>query len=229
MMKLNSSQTDFDRLSIKTSSGGFTIVELMIASAVFSVILLLCTFGLITLGRVYNKGVTISRTQEVTRTVMDDIAQSIQFSGQNPIILSPSPDGINGFCIDSRRYSFRLGIRQDVAPNHKVLVSDRANCGAGTVPLAIGNNAAVAASQEPREFLAGDMRLARLEVMPVAGASGLYSVRVKVVAGAYDLLTPMPHGPNDPAVPTVMCRHEIQGSQFCAAAELSTVVQKRLN
>src|SRR5690606_22524615 len=83
---------------------GFTIVELMIATSVFSVVLLLCTYGLLAIGRSYYKGVTISRTQETARLIVDDVAEAIQFNG-GAVVLNPAG---RMYCIGSRRYSYAL-------------------------------------------------------------------------------------------------------------------------
>ena len=57
---------------------GFTLLELMIATTIFSVILLLCTVGLIQIGKTYYKGSAIVRTQNVARDITDNITQAIQ-------------------------------------------------------------------------------------------------------------------------------------------------------
>src|SRR3989338_4615433 len=86
---------------------GFTIIELMIATTVFSLVLLLCTFGLLQVARVYYKGVTGAKVQEALRNVTDNITRVIQFSGGSVV---PPPANTTGgtpfvFCIDDQRYS----------------------------------------------------------------------------------------------------------------------------
>jgi prepilin-type N-terminal cleavage/methylation domain-containing protein len=41
-----------------SNRSGFTIIELMIATAVFSVVLLLCATALVTIGNMYRRGIT---------------------------------------------------------------------------------------------------------------------------------------------------------------------------
>ena len=60
---------------------GFTVVELMIATGVFSMLLVVILTAVTRIGRMYYKGLTTARTQEVARIVLDDIAQQIQYSG----------------------------------------------------------------------------------------------------------------------------------------------------
>ncbi len=71
---------------------GFTIVELMIATLVFSVILTVVTMGVISFSNRYYKGVHASTTQNTTRNIMDTITQAIQF-GEARV----DPSGANNF------------------------------------------------------------------------------------------------------------------------------------
>jgi prepilin-type N-terminal cleavage/methylation domain-containing protein len=61
-------------------SSGFTIVELMISTLVFSVILLVVTFGIVHFTNSYYRGINGSTTQDTARTIVDSVTQAIQFS-----------------------------------------------------------------------------------------------------------------------------------------------------
>ncbi len=54
---------------------GFTIIELLIATTIFSVVLLLAASGLLYIGRLYYKGLTSSATQEAARNIMQELTQ----------------------------------------------------------------------------------------------------------------------------------------------------------
>jgi prepilin-type N-terminal cleavage/methylation domain-containing protein len=200
---------------------GFTLVELMIATTVFSVILLLCTFGLISVGRSYYKGVTVARTQEVARTIMDDITQAVQFSGGNietALAVDASFNNVNGFCVNNKRYSF---IREKLLgdnPSDHALVADLLGsaCSAGLTPQNI-NNAALDASS--KEFLLPNMRVADISITPAGGR--LYRVSVRIVAGDDGVL-------EQEGTPDVRCSNNASESQFCAVANLTSIVEKRL-
>src|SRR3990172_9120101 len=73
---------DFICTDSRKGVGGFTIVELMIATTIFSVILLIVTFGMLQIGRTYYKGITLTKTQNAARSIIDTISQDIQFSGE---------------------------------------------------------------------------------------------------------------------------------------------------
>jgi len=78
-------------MSRSVNQKGFTLLELLIATTIFSTILLLCTFGLINVGNIYYKGLITSRTQNATRNVMDTLSQSIQFGGSNLRVIPSAP------------------------------------------------------------------------------------------------------------------------------------------
>src|SRR6185312_7743076 len=93
----------------RVQSQGFTILELMIAASVFSIILLVVAVGVINFTNSYYKGITTSKTQDAARSIMNTLTQSIQF-GQT-VTLPTYNSGANtyGMCIDNTLYAFRLG------------------------------------------------------------------------------------------------------------------------
>lgn len=97
-------------MNVIKDNKGFTILELLISTTVFSVILLLCTFGLIQVGRNYYRGATITRTQNVARSVMSTLTQSIQFGAEPGTTLPPpsSNPTFGTFCIGSLGYTYSL-------------------------------------------------------------------------------------------------------------------------
>ena len=68
-------------LGMSSRNKGFTIIELMISTVIFSLVLLMCLVGIVQVSRTYYKGVTRAKTQEATRRLMDEIKESIQLSG----------------------------------------------------------------------------------------------------------------------------------------------------
>jgi prepilin-type N-terminal cleavage/methylation domain-containing protein len=199
------------------SQKGFTIIELMIATAVFSVILLVCTIGLLQIGRMYYKGVTSARAQETARTAINDISQNIQFNGG-----VVSHDTVNSLlCIGNKRYSYALN-RQ--VTDNAVMVGSQAR------HALVADDITGCSSPQPlngdvtgRELINIRMRLARLTVNLVPFTTDLYNVTVRVVNGDDDLVTDV-DGDG-----FVECRNVREGSQFCATSELSTTVHKRVN
>lgn len=217
---------------------GFTIVELMFATVVFSVVLILCLTGLIQVSRVYFKGVTTARTQEAARTLMDEITQAIQFSADlvtisagpaGPDVGSATPASGNYrfICVGDKRISFvidrqQTGVTNEAATQkttiHAVWVDNVNSCGQvspGAVDLSLANPSAGG-----REALGENMRLSRLDVGLVDGPAQLWNVRVGVVYGSQDLIEYVDG--------TTKCRPSAIGTQYCAFSELSSMIQRRV-
>jgi prepilin-type N-terminal cleavage/methylation domain-containing protein len=210
-------------------STGFTIVELMIATTIFSVVLILISVGMIQVGRQFFKGSTISATQDVARTILEDISQSIQFSGEAFTQLA-GPDAVTGgFCVGSRRYTFKRG-EQLTASNHVLLVDKFTTACNGGTPL---NNLSSPVGGS-RELMGRNMRLVNVEVKNIAASS--YIVTVRVAYGDDDLLCSQAKNDCDTTAPStnlterdLQCKNFRDGSQFCAVSELQTTVQRRIN
>jgi prepilin-type N-terminal cleavage/methylation domain-containing protein len=202
---------------------GFTIVELMIATLIFSVILLIVTMGILQITRVYFKGVTEANTQNTARSVIDTVSQAIQFSGGpvTPTAGSGTPSSPKAFCVGDQRFSYDTGWQlEDGSPDntkhqafHTLVMDTFANCNQST-PQGLGQQAV-----SGRELLSPHMRLANIQVSNVG--TNLYRVTVRVVYGDDDLLT-------NPTGTDASCKGISAGTQFCSVSELSTVVVKRV-
>lgn len=206
---------------------GFTIVELLIATLVFSMVLLVITIGVLSFTKSYYKGITQSNTQSMARSIIENITQAIQFSG-NAVT---SPIGTNGssagICIGNQRYSYLPGYELvDGTPgtdqtNHALVMDTPGQCN--------GLNAQdLTKSPAGTELLSPHMRVAKLSVTPVAGTA-LWKVDVRIVYGDDDLLFSPSGDLAGPRAPDATCHAGFSGSQFCATSELSTVVEKRIN
>ena len=203
---------------------GFTIIELLIATAVFSIVLLVISAAIIQIGRIYYKGITSARTQEVTRSVIDDVSQTIQFTAGS------ISSGTGALCVGNQRYSFDLG-KQRAGSQHSLVVDD-ASAGCSPVPQ---NLTGIPAAPAGRELLGDKMRLANFAVSQV-GTTNSYNVIIRVVYGDNDLLcSPTVSGSctsnavmSDFAKPDLTCKSIRSGTQFCAVSELSTIVERRL-
>lgn len=199
---------------------GFTILELLVATMVFAVVLLLVTAGIMQITRVYYKGVTEANTQNTARNIMDTISQSIQFSGGEVIgtAPSPAPNTDYAFCVGTQQFTYRLGWQvEDTDENptnnqirHAIVQRSAADC----TPQDLSSS-----SVDGRDLMGRHLRLSKLVVENIG--PNLYKVQVRVVYGDNDLL-------DDPTGPEAFCKPERAGTQFCAASELSTIVVKRV-
>ncbi|HET8670868.1 MAG TPA: prepilin-type N-terminal cleavage/methylation domain-containing protein [Candidatus Saccharimonadales bacterium] len=213
------------RLTIHRSASarGFTIMETMIATVVFGVVLLFVTTAIIQFSRVYYRGVTESNLQTTTRNIVDMIAQGIQFNGGN-ITTTPAPPtaGANyAFCVGNQQYSYSPGYMLSDSPiggepqkYHVLVVDNVAGCTSSTASQNL-NNATVSG----RELLGPKMRLARMEVTNTG--TNLYKISVRVVYGDDDLL-------DSPTAATAKCKTGTTGTEFCAVTDITTTVVKRV-
>lgn len=231
-----------------SSEAGFTLIELMISTIVFSVILLGASTALIQIGKMYYKGVITNHTQNMTRTVIDDISRQIQFGGdtvQGPFTYSyagtPSIT-VSAYCVGNQRFSYILGPRvSDAVANgsydpssqeiRHALWRDTLSSAAACTPLDlrydIPQEPAPANTPHPgSELLGQNMRLKALGVSTTD--SKLYTVQVDVIYGDPDLISFVPSNPaGNPDVPQ-SCLGVLAGSQWCAESGLTTTVVKRL-
>lgn len=194
---------------------GFTIIELLIATLVFSVVTLVITTSVLQFTKQYYRGVVSSTTQSTARGIIDDISRSVQFNSDGIFKLYRGSQ-VRGICVGgSKRYNFEP--YQQVGGNRHGLVSDTYNgCGTATSPLNLSGNSNLS-TPNARELLGEKMQVAKLSVEP---SGEMYTINVKIVYGDNDLL-------KNPGTPNVECKTGA-GSQFCAVSELTTTVKRRV-
>src|SRR5665213_495951 len=223
------------------NQAGFTIIELLIATTVFAALLLTLMFGVVEISRIYYRGITQTNTQNTARNIMSSISQAIQFDG------SFSTGAGNGsslaFCAGNTQYTYLLGYQLEntnSAPNtqnNHVLVSNTISSPSCPQAQHIGPPGGSASGTE---LMANNMRIASLNITPLSHP-GVYSVEIRIVYGADDLLcnpsigppglcsssATMP-APADYVGQNVNCKGG-SGSEFCDVSDLSTIVQSRVN
>ena len=231
---------------------GFTLIELLIATSVFTVVLLIVATAVLSFSRQYYRGVITSATQNVTRSLVDEIGRTIAYNDGTVSALhvsgAPISAPADGYCIGSaKRYSFARGQQVTAGSlqsdqSYHGLVSDTvSNCTTGTPALSVKTQPAVLppapALVGARELLGDHMRLAKFVITPDAADPTLYTVSVRVVYGDRDLLcSPSVAGDCASDTPTsvanlsaddLSCKPQA-GSQFCAVSELTTTVKQRV-
>lgn len=204
---------------------GFTIVELMIATMVFSVILTVITMGVISFSNRYYKGVHASTVQNTTRAIMDNITQGIQFGTAT---VTPS-SGNNFFCAGGSVFMFDA--------NGVMFTGSSGQRGVYVTPKTIDP-----CQNQPmtggRQLLGNRMRVTFLSVSKLPGFRDMYQVRLAVAYGDDDVLCApsLPQGclvtasytsTNFINRPDVACKPG-NGSQYCAVSRLTANVEKRV-
>lgn len=215
--------------AFRNKEHGFTILELLIASGVFSVILLVVAVGVTRFTAQYYKGITESKVQAATRQIMADIGQAIQFSSEPVSFVDPDASGVGGVCFGNTVYGYAIG-RQvtDTAPNagnpwyqgyHGLVVMKNGTCARAAIAAVLNAQTLPAGA---RELLGRHMRLSALDHQQ---NGHLYTIRIRVIYGDYDLLSPAVTGSTDWAMENCTSGAD---TQFCGVSDLQTTVERRL-
>lgn len=116
---------------------GFTIVELLIAMAVFQVVLVIALMAYLSISRYYQKTINANRLQQTANGVVDDISRSIQNTGglvSGNFLTAKDIEGVltdktdtidikqqtmtfgstvfNVICVDNTRYAYRFNVAE---------------------------------------------------------------------------------------------------------------------
>ena len=199
---------------------GFTIAELMIATSVFSVVLLVGAAAFVTLGRSYYKGVTVTQTEEVAKQILNNVTSSIRLSTTvSP--LNQATGGRSYYCVGGHRYSFILfqevnTSNHDNASRFGLLADEPNGDGCGN-PFDVPTTPLV----NPTELLGNNMRLLAFSITPLSTGSA-YSVDVTVAFGDDSVLS-------NPRSPNAQCQGGGNQTQFCSITHLSTVAYQGVN
>lgn len=214
---------------------GFTIVELMIALSIFSVVMLISTLVMMQIGRLYTKGVNQANLQNATRNIMQDLSSGVQFSSGDNIIgprTDPSgviPGHIKAICIGKTRYTYVLDLKlgRDEYPRSgttpldtaHVLWRDSMGTSGSCTPLDIRTPGRPSGSgSDGYEMMPINTRLTQFSLVP--RITGGYTAAVYSAYGDSDLV-----GKDSDNKPYCIGG---KGSQFCAISILDTVVMPRL-
>lgn len=209
----------------KIKNSGFTIIELMIATSVFAIVLVVASSGILTIGRMYYRGITASRTQETTRSVINTITNTVQFTAQ-----SRADDGVvdtagtpQAVCFGYDRYTYI--INSQVGGGSIGLMHDRRPDLGGCPPIAGGGT----------ELLPENTRLSDFRITALNAST--FRINVGIAYGANDLLStyddngnPVGGGghPNIEEARAAQCKPGIAGSNFCGVSTLETTINKRV-
>src|SRR5581483_2428527 len=112
------------------SESGFTIIELMIATAVLSTLILTSTIIIIDIGHLYYKGVTQAQLQDDVRNISEDVSQQLKLSGAFTTDGSNTPGIPHSLCIEGARYSYITNVQLSSTQPH-ILWKDNIPTGGG--------------------------------------------------------------------------------------------------
>lgn len=233
------SPTFADSWQTPTTEKGFTIVELMIATAVLSTLLLIVTLIITSIGNLYYKGVNLSRIQDDARNITNQVAQDLELNNSFDSCLTAAPcaGGIGttqAYCVGNVRYTFVIGkqLGTNTGQSHHVLWRDTnpspgGACGpVGSFPNPTSNGS---------ELMAPSSRLTKFTII----GTSPYDVTLDIAYGDDDLLcSPSVSGscqstgtmaPSGFTKGDLLCKGLSKtSSSFCATAGLTTTVVQRL-
>jgi len=231
-----------------TIQKGFTLIELMVSTLVFTLVLMAVTVALIQISRLYYRGVTQSRTQETIRNVSDEISQSIQFSAQNvtppsyPVVnkiaVIPGPDiavtkkgkGEDRFyfCVGPKRYSFavdRMVTKEAQRESNKYsrhglwVDVPVTGCANSAVALEPADLDIENPTSEGRELLQANMRISKLELKHISDE--LWTLNIAIAYGEEEFFYVNDEGRK-------VCEGSRIGVELCATSELSLTILRRV-
>jgi len=182
---------------------GFTIIELMIATAIFAFILLIATTGIIRIGQLYYKGVTESKIQDNVRSVSDNVTRSIQFAkgirteyptagpiAEAPYDTDPTANpAVERFCIGDYRYTVFLDKPFKTANGNTPRAN---NSGLWSEKLTSGSSCAcpTGCATETRQLLGENVRVLNFDLSNLGiGIDKAWHVNLRLAYGDNDLLT----------------------------------------
>jgi len=224
----------------KLQQQGFTIIELMIATIVFAVILLVVSAGVMRFTTDFYKSINTSTTQNAGRNAIAGMSEAIEFS--TSVTSSPPATGstVGYVCAGNEEFAYVLG---NALPNTAGYGLYRFKPTGGCGPVG------VPASSTPgwgggQELLGAHMRLVYLDVeqADTTDPTSIWNISLKVAYGENDLICSPSLGSaaggcnaNAAQYPAtlpvtaadVQCRPS-SGSQFCSMVSLHTGVAQRL-
>lgn len=233
-------------MKISKNNVGFTIMELMIAITVFSIILLLGTEVMMGVGNLFAKGVNMANVQDDTRNIISNVTTAVQFSGavlnngqgptapiENTYTYDSGPVPTYAYCFGNIRYSFVLGFPSSGSWPRTLWV-DKMQSASGCSPLniepstpnCIGNTkCSNSQSGSGADLTGSNMHLASFRIYQYN--PNLYGIFVGLAFGKQDMFE------SSSGQPTVIngnyvCSTAV-GQQYCATSYLSTLATERIS
>ncbi|MBX4197102.1 prepilin-type N-terminal cleavage/methylation domain-containing protein [Candidatus Saccharibacteria bacterium] len=204
--------------SSKHRSRGFTIIELLIATTVFSMVLLVFLTAFLRISQLFYKGVNLSNTQEAAREVLQNISNDIQFFQAAPYVYNDQ----NYFCIGNHRYTYNLGTQYDptVSGSYGIAEENLASC---TSPSA---RPVPSDPSKYQELLEPGMQVNKLDVSCV-NQRCLVNIHLVFYGGDNSVLV-SPSGITPAYLAyDAQCSGPPNSSQYCATADYSSTILQR--
>jgi prepilin-type N-terminal cleavage/methylation domain-containing protein len=204
------------------SEAGFTIIELLIATAVFATVLVLCATAVVQVGQLFYKGVVSNRVQDTSRKVANDVIGAIQYGNSNLTHQKIAIAGGYAECVGSIRYTYLLATKSvgsGAGQSPHVLWKDRIGASGACSASPVNMNSPAGAGEE---LLGSNMRITDFDITPLSGSS--WQVKITVAYGATDDVFAVVSGVPD----YTHCAQRKLGGQFCAISSITSYATERL-
>jgi len=199
------------------NKSGFTIIELLIAMAGFSFVILLVTIVMINIGNLYSKGINQTKIDDAARYITDDIASKLKYSQASKFSTVPASLGgiiYKNYCIGTAKFSPSY----DQTSNYMRIANNTdASC---PVPSPVD-------SANGTNLLPANSKLAYFNIVQTGST---FTVSIAIIYGNFTNtnIGTISGGLNYGNLNQLKCN---TGStyQYCAVTNLSTVVSSRIN
>lgn len=226
---------------MKRQESGFTIIELMIATSILSIILVMVTAMMIGIGNLFYKGVNQARVQDSARSITEDVSHNLQLTNQTPLSSVATTIGgvqIQTWCLGSTGYSYVIGrkINSSSQPKHVLWRNTQAIVGTcRPADLSSASPDHINGGTNGTELIPPNSRLRNFTI----GTVSPYAITVGIVYGDDDLIC-SPLAAGSCTATTAMspaskyrngdlrCKGKT-GDQFCSVSVLTTTVVQRIN
>ncbi len=197
---------------------GFTIIELMIALSILSLLLLIGSVLLIQIGKIYSKGVNATNVQTASQTIVSNVGQALQFGGELPADCTPKPSTTDpttcaasasgstyAYCIGTTRYSYKLNSKLSASPDpaqnphdtYHALWRDTMSSNATCNPLNLDTAAVPTDSVTLKDPITGALKGDGRELLPVNARITRFYVQPLVANVSYGIDVWISYGDND--------------------------------
>lgn len=205
---------------------GFTLIELMIATTIFSIVLTVILASFLQIGRMFYKGVSTNNTNESTRTLVDDISNDVRLAdGATDAVRIGTVGDKYYFCIGTHRYTYVL--KQPVTATNITNLNPQSMSAGVVRDTPASCDATTAAGSDKQQLLGPNMQLNALEFK--CAATGCTIHAHVIYYGADKTVFASPNHPSyTPAQainePDARCSGNLLSTQFCSMADISTNV-----
>ena len=204
---------------------GFTIVELLIAISVFSALLIIIVYAFLYGLNTFSKAQVVSKTQEVSRSIEQNIAQSFSLTaaGSYTPITHVTNNEITseGFCLGQYRYSYVLDKQLTSSNNYGLLQDTLQGCSSSTSSVDLSGN--LPTLNKPKQLLGNNMRISNFTITKSTPSNSS--------AVGYQLVMEIDYGNNLKAETNgykYQCPSGNISSSFCAVAKIDTIIFQRI-